>query len=415
MILILAAIISLIGVRYYRILPFIPVLLWALAPSEAQSILGLSSSSMPHVSTLVTFFSLVFCAVFRPYIIEAAANKLGVLALPILFFAFYTSVVTYFSVEDVSISVNLNQIVSPLFLLFLTIGVVNYEKSSLRLLIQLLISLACFEAIFSIVQYVLKDFLFYSVIFKETVWWSNEYYRSVGSFDHFLVLGSFLSLCIPLAGFFKNSVYKLSYIALIISGIAFSQSRFSFILAAIGTVYVLLSTRSFAIKAISVLASAISLPLIVRLPVFAPIFMRFEDDQNSNEIRLKAYTWFRENWTDFIFSARGFGDSFNVASSAGLRSSFESAFIIYSIDFGIVFAVSYFSFFVILILKSKSEGYLKVAALISLMLPMTFSSIGVDSALASVIFFVVALSIAEAQKISEFSTKPTAVPRIHSD
>jgi hypothetical protein len=234
-----------------------------------------------------------------------------------------------------------------------------------------------------------------------TKYWFAEFgsVRALGTMDDPLTLALFLSMCIPLIASVRKGMGQLALLVIFMSGIFLSQSRTALLLGSISIIYLLVRKgASLPIR----LAIAVGSLIVVFAFFFGglgnDVLTRLADDNGSSNARNYAWDYFGTIWHDYVFWGSGSGASYDVGSAGGLATSFESAILMYSIDFGIVIAVLYFGVLAVIALRGLGRAHLAgagLAALVGVFTVQTFSSVGSPTAAGMLLWTFAALAAAK--------------------
>lgn len=382
--------ISGIAMRRVTLAPLVPLAMWMFIPPTMNAkLFGLNF----HIATfaIALLLALMVLRHGRMVLKELDVRPWVYLVLTFIVLVFGTS--TALSGADTSIAVFVNQIAAPTGLFLLVRTTLQINAHALRTLVLGFVTLAATQATIAICQFATKSFGVYAQYFEDEKWWSGSYYRSVGTMNHFLTLGLVCAVAVPMVNMIRSELLRVSTLILLLAGVTYSQSRLALIVASIAAVHLLLTSSRNPSRVLVALGVTLVAALAGwRAGVLDPVLGRFEDDAASNELRGIAYAWFGEHWTEHVFSFQGMGSSFSVGKQAGLTTSFESAFIMYAIDFGLVGAVTFFGLLLLLALKTDRPPYIRIAAVTAIVLPMGFSSLAIDSAAGCTVWYAVALA-----------------------
>src|SRR4029453_3852656 len=97
---------------------------------------------------------------------------------------------------------------------------------------------------------------------------------------------------------------------------------------------------------------------------------------------------------DYLIAGQGIGASYRVAVQGGLQTSFENPLVMYSIDFGIVFAALYFGCMAFLVLRNAPRHHfrgLTLAGVLAVGVPQTYSSLATRSAAGIIVWTILAM------------------------
>ena len=278
-----------------------------------------------------------------------------------------------------SITTAVNQVLGPV-LLFLLIGaVVLQQPAHVELIRRWLLGLAALEALIAVAQKLSASPLVFVSDYDQQVFRRTSPDRWMGTFDHPLVLSLFLCLAIFWLTGLRRTWLAMTLMVLFGAGILMSQSRVGALAAFVGIGYFVLRSRAPVDRRLLVLALVLaSAAAAVRLGAVEDVLARVQDDTGSSTARKLALEYFVDNFRDYAWLGRGVNSSFDVSDGAGLGTSFESAFLMYTIDLGFVVAALYFGVMGWTVLRSAGRSKvpgLTGAAAAALVVPQTFSAL----------------------------------------
>lgn len=368
-----------------------------LVPAVAsESLLG-GIGRFTSVSTLVVVVFLLLRFVLDSGAILRSLKAIGFAFWPLLF-----SVMGMFwwtaQSADGNNNVIVTQVVAPL-LLFVALGsiILSTPQQRVRQIslgvvwIGLTNSLvACAVALGALGQPFANSLL-------NQYWYSVGFTRALGLTDHPLVLSSLLVSSICLVGAIRKIVVQWSVLAILVIGLALTASRGGLGLAAVAVSALLFSKaterRQRVLLAVGVIAG---LAFFSRDLLALGLLDRLSDDDGSSQARRVAWEAFVRSADGFAFSGGGSGFNGAFAASLGLKTSLESAPLMYVVDFGFPVAVTYFGTLCYLIYRgaraSGAHSLAWVAASLCLVSTVSFSSLSVLSGMGGLLWSLVALA-----------------------
>jgi hypothetical protein len=382
--------------------------LWLLVPVIGSATLtGVSSGPMSvHAATWLVLSIFLVRLLHDPASIRMVlgAHFLLFLILGLVIVAAYLATST--SGTGGGMVLLVDQIVVPvLFFLLLLADAVRGAGLvvMLRTVLLALVALVCAVAV---AQSLSGNVLFYEAGFKTQYWFARESGRWMGTLDQPLALSLFICLVAPLLGGVKRRWLQLLLLALMAVGILITQSRVG--LAALAVTVV--ATVIFApwrtwTKTAMLLVMAGAGGALIASPLVAGVAARVADDAGSAEARGLAFEYFLGRWSDYAVAGEGSGASFLLGARAGLETSFENPTVMYSVDFGVLFALLYFGSMAVLVLGAAlrtgiRSGYpgLLLAGLMAVVIPQTYSSLATRSAAGILVWTVLAMVVVAAQE-----------------
>jgi hypothetical protein len=299
-----------------------------------------------------------------------------------------------------------DQIVVPvLFFLVLLSEAAGGEGlvTMLRIVLLALVALACVVAI---AQWLMNGVLFYESGYSTQYWFDRDQGRWMATLDQPLALSLFICLTAPLLAGLKRRWLQLLLLALMVVGILITQSRVGLVALAVTVVATLLfaAWRPWA-KATMLLVMGGAAAGIMASPLVAGVAARVADDAGSAQARGLAFDYFLSRWSDYAVAGEGIGASYRLAVQAGLETSFENPAVMYSVDFGLLFALLYFGSMLVLVLGATlttgpRSGYpgLVLAGIMAVVIPQTYSSLATRSAAAILVWTVLAMVVVAAEE-----------------
>lgn len=290
-----------------------------------------------------------------------------------------------------------DQIVVPVVFFLLLIANSVREPGLVRALRSLLLVLVAVVCVIAVLQRLNGDSLFYGPGFRSQYWFNPETERWMGTLDQPLALSLVIALAAPLvAGLKRNSVQAVLLVLMTV-GVLITQSRVGIAVVGLSIIVVVIFVkRKLWTKAAMMVFLAGTATLILSSPLVEGVAARLADDTGSAEARTLALEYFLARWTDYAVAGLGIGSSYRVAVQAGLETSFENPILMYSIDFGILFAVLYFGLMLVILVRNSAwHEYrgLTLAGLFAVLIPQTYSSLATRSVAGIVVWTVLAMVV----------------------
>jgi hypothetical protein len=289
-----------------------------------------------------------------------------------------------------------NQVIGPVSLFALFGLAIQERPSRVELLRSWLLGLAGAEATLALLQGVVDHPIFYQSDYARQVFYRAQPGRWMGTLDHPLILGLFLAVAVFLVAGVRRWWLALGLILLFGAGLVMSQSRGATAAALVGVAYVIVVGRSPLAGRLVVAVGAVGGAVFaVASGATAALQSRVADDTGSTAARRDALSYFIDHGTDYVWLGTGLDSSFGISDSAGLLTSFENAFIMSTIDLGMVVAVMYFGVMALTVwrsLKGRAPGGYTGAAAAALALIQTFSALSGVTAAPSLVWTVFALA-----------------------
>lgn len=303
------------------------------------------------------------------------------------------------SVSGHGIVLLVDQVAAPVGLFILIVTTCRTDRRAFRTIRNTLLGLAAASAALAIAQWLTNSVIFYGGYYVNYYWFLYRGFdRWMATLDHPLTLSLFLCLTAPLTVGLSRTWLRVGLLALSVTAVVITQSRTGVIVMGLTVVYVIFRSRAgslakaamYSILGISTLALAVS-------PVSAGIMARFQNDTGSAAARAAAYQYFFDHWAQFFFTGDGVTSSYRIAQEAGLGTSLENSFLMYSIDIGIVFTSLYFGSQLFIVLRGPGRSPvpgLAVASVVALVLPHTYSALAAASAVGMLLWTVLGLVVA---------------------
>jgi hypothetical protein len=260
--------------------------------------------------------------------------------------------------------------------------------------------LAAAEASFALVQWAAGSVLLYEQYYRTYTWFNlREYPRYMGTLDHPLTLALLIAMVVPLVPVLRRPVLIAAALPVLLVGVAVTQSRVGLVLALVGAAVVLLRARTTMLaKMLTAATVGVLVALAVQQAQLATgVLARFANDEGSSAARAAAWEYLSARWSDYLLMGQGLGSSYAVASGGGLRTSLESAFLMYAVDLGLVLAVVYFGLQYHVVARAaaaRREQTYVFAALVACVVPHTYSSLATESAAGVLVWCGLALATA---------------------
>lgn len=369
--------------------------LWFLVPSIAGHLItGQADGSLSFHPA-----SWLVLAAFGVQCFYNGRRLVAVLADHIMLFLIFIVVIavalvnTRYSTFGGGTVILIDQIVVPLLVFMLIL--LGATTRSLQRFRTTLIVLTAASVIVAIVQWSLKETVFYSAQFADTYWFDPRYDRWMGTFDQPLALSLVVCVVTPLLAGVKHWWLRVPLLALMVTGALVSQSRLGIALVLVAAVYVVIATATTpARRALGLLVTATAIVSAAFSPLAAGVLGRLENDTGSTHARELAVSFFLSDWPDFFLVGQGISSSYRVASAAGLGTSLESSILMYAIDIGIVFAVLYFGSMLYLLVRYRSSSTVRgiqFAGVLAFVIPMTYSALATRSVAGILVWSILAV------------------------
>ncbi len=383
---------------HVRVLLAAVLVLWLLVPAVGSGLItGLTSGPLSiHAASWLVFSIAVTRLLSDPGSLQLALARhfLLFLILGIVFVAAFVSSVAAANGGMVPL---VDQIAAPiLYFLLLLSAAVRFDGmvALFRTLLLVLVAVLC---VIAVAQWHSGQVLFYRSGFLTQYWFGRDSGRWMATLDQPLAFSLVLSVAAPLVAGLRRLWLQAGLLGMMAVGVLISQSRVGLVAVAVAAVVTLALGRTRpAVKTGMFLVMAAGAAAIVTSPLFAGVAGRLADDTGSGQARGLALEYFLERWAEYAVVGEGIGSSYRVAVQAGLETSFENPILMYSIDFGIVFAAFYFGAMGLLVLRKLGAGNypgLALAGFMAVVIPQTYSSLATRSAAGILIWTVLAMVV----------------------
>lgn len=363
--------------------------LYVFVPYAAGS--GFTESPV-HPGTVVAAVGLVVAGVLRSRSLFRELNERATIYLLMAGVLAYLFISLRFGLSGDNVQVE--TFIAP-FLLVLVFRLSTRWAPVSRSIARGIIVIALVQVALSAMAIINGGPLFYAEQFSAAYqWFSPSLTRALGTTDHPLVLSLFLASTIPLLAVIRSALLQLGLLVVLTSGLLLTESRTGLLAGLFGVVFLTLRRgRSIGYRVVIIAGAGAAAAVLLSGTIAQDVLGKFSEDGGSSFVRGVALEAFVSRWGDFVSSGWGNDGATLFRAQMGLPSSLESAFLIFSVNYGIVFTVLYFGLALILIFaKGKSLSGARVSAVIALVLVQSFSSLGTNSASAVILWAFVALS-----------------------
>ena len=273
-----------------------------------------------------------------------------------------------------------DELVAPICLLLLASQA--SRPRDVRRLQQAVVGLGVAEALLALTEYLAGHDIGYvepANVLRE-IGASTLLYRASGTMDHPLTLAVLLLLALGCSTVIPRRTLRTGVRLILVAGIAASGSR----VATVGALVLLLAVPGRSLSRRQILAGiglvgAVGI-LLVATPVGHLLAARNANDLGSAGVRVAAYRAFGHIVHSYLLFGGGIGSSFGVATQlTGLQASFESPFIMWTVDIGLWGTVLLVGGLCALCIARGARGALVLTALLCLVVELTYSSFATNS------------------------------------
>lgn len=387
----------LVGVLFYKrrdVALAVAILIYLLVPSAVGVVrLGAPIPSL-HVGTIY-----VLCLAGTWVLLgKSSAEKESLRALPMLLHFIMALVVLAGLLSGAPSSggygLIINQIIAPYLLFVMCYNTARFDYRFPQNFALMLVAISTFEATLAV--------LIWSGALPQpwrgglsgNYWWGYIGERQLGTLDHPLHLGLLLAATLPLIVYVRKPYLQLFCFSAILLGAVTTQSRLALV-GCLASVLYLMFTRVRANRRIAfILVGLVGYAVVSRLQVAETIRQRISDDMGSTRAREYAWTVFGESWNEFAF--RGLGPINQYFQENGLGTSGESAFILYSVAFGIITTLVYLGCMLWVVFSGikrfgVSPGV--ISAMVAFVIIQFYASIGYESAAGVIVWLTLVAAI----------------------
>jgi hypothetical protein len=320
------------------------LLLWSLLPAVAsERLTGQTSGALdihPASVLVAAVTAVAFLSRPRTMLAQLAAHPFATVAV-----GFFLAVVaaTYVLVGGEGSTILVDQVLAPVLLFWTAVAFGRADLRAAALLRATIIGAVSLQCLLAVVEWITSDFVAYGPDYGAVSRLDLDgVTRWPGTTDHPLVLALAIGLAAPLTVGLRSAALRFSLLSLQVVGMLITQSRVGLAVMVLVVIYVLLRGRMSPVArivtaggvAVGVFASASS-------PLVSGVLDRIGDDGGSAAARGDAYLEFLGNLEQFWFTGAGLGANYEVASELGLGTSFESSFLMYTVDFGLLATLVY--------------------------------------------------------------------------
>ncbi len=383
-----------------------------LVPSVASAVVvGPTSGSLAfHPAVWLVGTTLVVTLLSRGSALVRTIAQHVYLTLTLVLVITVAVLTTKTSISGSGVVLLVDQVVAPFGLFLLIVTTCRTDRRAFATLRNALLVLAAGSATLAIAQWLTNSVIFYGSYYATDYWFLYRGFdRWMATLDHPLTLSYFLCVVAPLTVGVARTWLKVALLTLSTLAVVITQSRTGVVVIGLTIVYVILRSRASALAKASMYGVlTIGTFVLVASPAAAGIIGRFQNDNGSSQARAAAYQFFFDHWTQYFFTGGGVTSSYRIAQAAGLGTSLESSFLMYSIDIGIVFATLYFGSQLLIVMRGPRRTAvpgLVVSSVIALVLPHTYSALAAASAVGTLLWMTLGLVVA-----SYDSSQPPAPP-----
>ncbi|WP_270484071.1 O-antigen ligase family protein [Gordonia sp. w5E2] len=279
-----------------------------------------------------------------------------------------------------------NQIVAPYILFCVLYQAAREEPRFLERATIAVVVVCVFESAVSILVWMKFMQQPWESALSSQYWWPVISGREMGTTDHPLNLGLLLAAGLPFLAYVRSAVLTGACYISIILALLLTESRLALIGGLVASLY-LIAVVPWRSKGILAVVMAVGYFVASSWGLVDAVMSRIEDDGGSANARSLAWSVFGSTWKQFIFT--GAGPSNTLLQDLGLKTSAESAFILYSVAFGILATTVYFGLMLYLVISGVFRHGITpgvVSALIVIVSIQFYSSIAYESSAGAIMW-----------------------------
>lgn len=392
--------------------------LWVLVPAVGNPLItGVANGPLSvHAATWFILAILAVRLLHDPGSVTAVLGRHFALFLIMAMVILAAALSSLTSLAGGGMVLLVDQIAAPVAFFLIMLSAAAGDEGLVSMVRAVLIGLAAVAGLVALAQWLTHSVLFYEAGFRTQYWFNPGTDRWMGTLDQPLALSLLISVTAPLvAGLSRNALQSVLLVLMVV-GVLITQSRVGILVVALSVAAVVVfAKRRIWVRVVLLAVLSVATWLIMTSPLIEGVVARFEDDTGSAEARARALEYFLARWTDYLIAGQGVGSSYRVAVQGGLQTSFENPLVMYSVDFGIVFAVLYFGAMAILVLRNAGRHHyrgLTLAGILAVAVCQTYSSLATRSAAGIIVWTVLAMVVIAGESVAG-QEQELAVASVH--
>lgn len=398
----LVILLTLVAARLLRRRPMALVMLGVVLHAAIPSVLAMSSFQLARLSVhpgslLALWAALIVFRGHRAALVQVVRQRfeLIVIAIGVALSGLVHAVLV--TGGPPALSFVFDQTLIPLLSLFSVGALLVENPRSVETIRWTLAGIGVGAALLALAQSASNRVLFFESAFAEQEWYGRSDIRWMATLDHPLVLSMVLACVIPLMVSVSRWWLSIPVIASALAGIAVTESRFGIAVGVLATAYVLLRGRlSRPARSVTWLLAIAASAFVIFTGLLSGVQDRFQTANQSTDARVAAVQYFARILPGYLWSGEGTGASYTIAAAGGLESSFENSFLMMVLDVGLPTTLLYFGLFGACILvgirRGSDEGFV-VSTIVALVSVLSFSALGVRSAVALIVWVIAAVAL----------------------
>lgn len=194
------------------------------------------------------------------------------------------------------------------------------------------------------------------VSLNEHSWfWSDEWSVPMGSTSHPIQMGLFLAALTPLLALLRWVPLRFVLGSAYIFGASTASARAATVLAVVGIVFVIVyGIRRWAATAMIIAAAVPTASWFIQSTWVADLKNKFTDDGGSAQLRQDALRWSWHHREEFLYF--GYPGGRDLRTQGVLRSSLENGYIMFAFYAGILCALLFMAYHLVMALRPAVTG-----------------------------------------------------------
>lgn len=260
----------------------------------------------------------------------------------------------YASVRNIIINIIVIYIPGFVFYILMKMEFQRSGMKAVRFVAYSILAVMVYEIWLAIQQNETGEVLVYTQYISKEVGWtlsSEEIGRSKGTVESGLELSALSAFAISLTYWVRNSFLQVALMIGLVYSCLLGTGRAALAVAiVISLLVVFLSQHRLFYKISSIVIMGFATLFIIASEAGQTVISKIEDDGSSSELRFEAYKWVARNYQYFILG--GYPGERDFRSSGQLGSSIENAYLIASVEYGLIFGVTLLLFQILIVLQS---------------------------------------------------------------
>jgi hypothetical protein len=227
----------------------------------------------------------------------------------------------------------INQLVVPFLLVALVVAAGPGRRRQIELAV---VALGVVEAILAVAHWAGWIGQPFESALAQQRWYLFMGSRQMGTTDHPLVLSFVLVAAVALVPAIRRPPVQFVALGVLLTGVLLTQSRTGILLAGVAVFAMLFNSHLSSARKVFLGAATVgATAYVLGSAVASGVLDRFSSDGGSADLRFRAYHDVAARIGEFLFIGGGTGNSFDVAASSGLVTSYENGPLMYAMDYGV--------------------------------------------------------------------------------